>query len=1076
MATVTIKCPACDYETDDVEIGAATAQLQIHGYSHAVQPAITQTASTPAPASSREPKLVRPKIKLNSTNEQWNAFSRRWETFKVGSNITPASASTQLLECADDTLGDIVLRAYPDFTSKPIDQALLILKSIAVVPVALGVLRSELNSMMQDPDEPFRTFAAKVQGKAETCEFRTKFSCKCSVATCAAPIEGITYYTEEQIRDVLLQGIADVDIRREALSVQGIQERTVPDIIAFVETRETARNANPANGINTMSSYKRSSKPTPPKRSKSPSPAEKAQTAACPGCGAVFNLFTKKRYGWNTKPHLKCPDCWKKDLPHTSLSQQQQQQSQTGQNGAISSMDQMGQLTAISCATEEHDSPPSMDQMGQLTAISGAREENGPHMDVHVTAIAPPTSPASPPSIATLPPVTITSRKKRKNHGWQTRHLAAMTHHIFTKGAWRRAQNASHPTLPLSISACNIPHKRATTDGVADSGAMYDVWSLQEYLNAGFLEKDLLQVSLNLTAANKSPILINGAFFAEITGHSVNGQPITAKVMIYVSKDVKGFYLSETTMFSLGILSKNFPTPGCALAASSKSNEKDFEEEAPPRRPLPPRIETLPFECTKENIPKMKDHLLEYYKYSVFNNRSEDPLPEMAGPPLDIHIDEDAEPFACHKATPVPIHWDEEFHEDLLKDVNRDVLERVPHGEPVTHCHKVVLRRKPGGPLRRTVDYSPLNRKCKRETHSMEPPAIVARRVPPNTWKTVTDAADGYHSIPLRESDRHLTTFITTHGRFRYKRAPQGFLSSGDAFNRRFDAILADFTRKERLSDDTLHYDTDLEEHWWRTIVLLDTVGRNGMVLNPTKFQFCQREVDFVGFRITEERIDPHPKYFSAIRDFPTPRNATDIKSWFGLVNQVATFSQLRDMMAPFRQFLSPKNPFQWSPELDQAFISAKEAIISAIREGIEIFDPQRRTCLRPDWSKKGIGYFLFQQHCQCTSKLPNCCPDGWRITLAGSRFLQSAEERYAPIEGEALAVAWGLEQTRFFTQGCDDLLVVTDHKPLVKSFGDQLLDEIRNTRTSRLKQRALPWRFSINHLPGSSNCAADAI
>ena len=64
MATVTIKCPACDYETDDVEIGAATAQLQIHGYSHAVQPAITQTASTPAPASSREPKLVHPKIKL----------------------------------------------------------------------------------------------------------------------------------------------------------------------------------------------------------------------------------------------------------------------------------------------------------------------------------------------------------------------------------------------------------------------------------------------------------------------------------------------------------------------------------------------------------------------------------------------------------------------------------------------------------------------------------------------------------------------------------------------------------------------------------------------------------------------------------------------------------------------------------------------------------------------------------------------------------------------------------------------------------------------------------------------------
>ena len=55
------------------------------------------------------------------------------------------------------------------------------------------------------------------------------------------------------------------------------------------------------------------------------------------------------------------------------------------------------------------------------------------------------------------------------------------------------------------------------------------------------------------------------------------------------------------------------------------------------------------------------------------------------------------------------------------------------------------------------------------------------------------------------------------------------------------------------------------------------------------------------------------------------------------------------------------------------------------------------------------------------------------RVTLARSRFKTSAEQRYAPIEGEALAVAWGLEQSKYFTQGCNDLLVVTYHKQLVK-------------------------------------------
>ena len=91
------------------------------------------------------------------------------------------------------------------------------------------------------------------------------------------------------------------------------------------------------------------------------------------------------------------------------------------------------------------------------------------------------------------------------------------------------------------------------------------------------------------------------------------------------------------------------------------------------------------------------------------------------------------------------------------------------------------------------------------------------------------------------------------------------------------------------------------------------------------------------------------------------------------------------------------------------------------------------------------------------------------------SRFLSNGESRYAAIEGEALAVAWGLEQTRFFTQGCDDLLVVTDHRPLVKIFGDRTLDKIAKTRLFRLKQRTLPWQFSIMHMPGTSNQAADA-
>jgi len=276
----------------------------------------------------------------------------------------------------------------------------------------------------------------------------------------------------------------------------------------------------------------------------------------------------------------------------------------------------------------------------------------------------------------------------------------------------------------------------------------------------------------------------------------------------------------------------------------------------------------------------------------------------MDGPPVEIHLSEGAEPVACHKAIPVPLHWQERVFADLKRDEALGVVERVPIGEPVNWCHRMVVTRKQDGTPRRTVDLSPLNKHCKRETHNSESPFHLARRIPRNTWKTVTDAWNGYHSVPLRESDRHLTTFITPFGRWRYKRAPQDFLSSGDGYNRRFDAILAEFERKERIVDDTIHYDTDLEAHWWRTIDFLTLVGNAGIVLNANKFQFAKRDVDFAGFRITADRIDPLPKYYKTIRDFQTPSSTTNIRSWFGLVNQVSNYAQLREQMAPFRPFL----------------------------------------------------------------------------------------------------------------------------------------------------------------------------
>ena len=132
-------------------------------------------------------------------------------------------------------------------------------------------------------------------------------------------------------------------------------------------------------------------------------------------------------------------------------------------------------------------------------------------------------------------------------------------------------------------------------------------------------------------------------------------------------------------------------------------------------------------------------------------------------------------------------------------------------------------------------------------------------------------------------------------GKFRYTRCPQGASFSGDAYNRRHANITAEVPRKETVVDDTCLYDDskELEQHWWRVIDYLVLCGKNGIILNPEKFQFSRECVDFAGFRVSNTSIEPLPKYIDAIKDFPTPKSITNIRSWFGLVNQLANYSLL---------------------------------------------------------------------------------------------------------------------------------------------------------------------------------------
>jgi len=62
------------------------------------------------------------------------------------------------------------------------------------------------------------------------------------------------------------------------------------------------------------------------------------------------------------------------------------------------------------------------------------------------------------------------------------------------------------------------------------------------------------------------------------------------------------------------------------------------------------------------------------------------------------------------------------------------------------------------------------------------------------------------------------------------------------------------------------------------------------------------------------------------------------------------------------------------------------------------------------------------------------------------------------------------------FVLGCPNLIVVSDHRPLLAILNDRSLEGIPNPRLFRLKERTLRYRFTIQHTAGKWHRGPDTI
>ena len=169
--------------------------------------------------------------------------------------------------------------------------------------------------------------------------------------------------------------------------------------------------------------------------------------------------------------------------------------------------------------------------------------------------------------------------------------------------------------------------------------------------------------------------------------------------------------------------------------------------------------------------------------------------------------------------------------------------------------------------------------------------------------------------------------------------------------------------------------------------------------MNGDKCEFRLTKLKFFGHELSRDGVSPSEEKIAAIRDARSPKDASEVRSFMGLVQYSAKFMpDLASIARPFQDLTRKGVPFVWGAEQKKAFQELKRLITQA--ETLAYYQAGCRTRIIADASPVGLGAILTQQQ-----------GGVWRVISYASRSLTDVERRYSQTEKEALALVWACER-----------------------------------------------------------------
>ena len=225
--------------------------------------------------------------------------------------------------------------------------------------------------------------------------------------------------------------------------------------------------------------------------------------------------------------------------------------------------------------------------------------------------------------------------------------------------------------------------------------------------------------------------------------------------------------------------------------------------------------------------------------------------------PIHLELKPGAQPYHAR-----PFAIPQAYRATTRKEVDRleaiGVFERIKETE---WAAATFIQPKKTGDVRILTDFRKLNAAIKRKPFPLPKISELLQRLRGFKYATAIDLSMGYYHIPLDAASQRLCTTVFEWGKYCYKRLPMGIKNSPDIFQAIMMELAGDLDYASTYLDDILITSNgSFNDHLQKVDEVLNRLERAGFRANVRKCFFAEQQLEYLGYWITRQGIQPQPK------------------------------------------------------------------------------------------------------------------------------------------------------------------------------------------------------------------------